>query len=447
MNDVNDQRVRRLLDDLAGEVRLDPGIRTPTLRRARHRRVVNATLAGALSATLLVTAVAIARTSISTNPAPRPGIPPTVVPPADRLPSIWREGNLREVRASQGRVDAGRDPWRTDPPTASHFAADVLGWDGDVAIVGGAPGVARTPADASSVRLEVGTGDAEPGHRIALRLGQLAGRREGGIWSVTEVRAAGILVRSPTPGERFGFGPERALLVRGKLSPPPPIVRIQVFDGAPVGRPLEQDMIEGAPFVDRIEERLQAAFTSPDGAVTLVVRSEGEDGTIVAATMFALAVPRQGEQPKPTEQPGTSAARPIEVESPAVGESVTSPVTVLGTADVFEATVSIEVRDELGHVVGSGFATATCGTGCRGDYEARVRFEVGREQPGTIVVYEANLSDEGHRRLFPVTVPVILSQPSPPTPTAPIVVHEPIDGARVSSPVTIAGIADVFEGP
>jgi hypothetical protein len=121
-------------------------------------------------------------------------------------------------------------------------------------------------------------------------------------------------------------------------------------------------------------------------------------------------------------------------------------VTVSGTADVFEATVSIEIRDELGHVVGRGFATATCGTGCRGDYEARLRFEVDHDQAGTIVVYQANPSDEGPRRQFPVTVPVTLS-PSPlPAPTAPIVVDEPMEDARVSSPVKVSGIANVFEG-
>jgi len=175
------------------------------------------------------------------------------------------------------------------------------------------------------------------------------------------------------------------------------------------------------------------------------VRSEAEDGTIVAATMFGLTVPRHGHDSEPTEQPSTPPAAPIEVESPVAGASITSPVVVSGTADVFEATVSIEVRDEMGRVVGSGFATAACGTGCRGDYETRVRFEVDHEQAGTIVAYQANPSDQGHRRLFPVTVPVTLF-PSSPSPTAAIVVDEPIENARVSSPALISGTADVFEG-
>ena len=46
---------------------------------------------------------------------------------------------------------------------------------------------------------------------------------------------------------------------------------------------------------------------------------------------------------------------PILVSGPAVGQRVTSPVTVSGTADVFEATVSVRIRDahrrpDRGHV-------------------------------------------------------------------------------------------------
>lgn len=441
MNDVNDEKVRRLLDDLAGDVRPDPGLRTPTLRRARRRRVVNATLAGVLATTFAVGALAIAGTILPTTPAPRPGTPP-VVSAADRLPSIWPEGNRPEVRAAQQRVDEGEDAWRTDPVlTADRFAREVLGWDGrDRALLVADDGA----TGASDALVEVGTGAADPGDRIALRLRQLAGRGEGGVWSVTEVRAAGIHLRSPVPGQRVGFGQQTALAVSGTLASPQPVVRIQIFDGPPVGRPLEESVTDVRP-VERLDELLPSAYSSSDGAVTLVVRSERDDGTIVAATMFALTVPRAGQQPDPTEQPTTPPAAPIEVESPVAGASVTSPVAVSGTADVFEATVSMEVRDELGRVVGSGFATATCGTGCRGDYQARVRFKVDHEQAGTIVVYEANPSDQGHRRLFPVTVPVRLLPSSPP-PTAAIVVDEPIENAQVSSPVLVSGTADVFEG-
>ena len=43
-----------------------------------------------------------------------------------------------------------------------------------------------------------------------------------------------------------------------------------------------------------------------------------------------------------------------------------------GTADVFEAVVSIEILDEAGRTVASTFTMATCGTGCRGSYTTEI---------------------------------------------------------------------------
>ncbi|HXF73653.1 MAG TPA: Gmad2 immunoglobulin-like domain-containing protein [Actinomycetota bacterium] len=96
----------------------------------------------------------------------------------------------------------------------------------------------------------------------------------------------------------------------------------------------------------------------------------------------------------------------ILVEEPAIGQEVTSPVTIAGTADVFEATVSIRILDARGDEIVRTFTTATCGTGCRGDFEERVRFEVGETQPGTIVVYESSAEDGSP--LHVVEIPVVL---------------------------------------
>ena len=84
---------------------------------------------------------------------------------------------------------------------------------------------------------------------------------------------------------------------------------------------------------------------------------------------------------------------PIVVESPVVGQKVSSPVTVSGTANVFEAVVSIKILDENGKVLASTFTNASCGTGCRGDYSASVKYTVGHEQPGTVEVYEVSAKD------------------------------------------------------
>ncbi len=85
----------------------------------------------------------------------------------------------------------------------------------------------------------------------------------------------------------------------------------------------------------------------------------------------------------------------IAVDKPAEGERVTSPVRVSGSANVFEANVTVKVLDENGHVVGKTFTTATCGTGCRGTYAVPVKFNVAHQQPGTIVVSDDDAAGTG----------------------------------------------------
>jgi spore germination protein GerM len=74
----------------------------------------------------------------------------------------------------------------------------------------------------------------------------------------------------------------------------------------------------------------------------------------------------------------------ITVETPPIDAEVASPVRVAGTANVFEANVTARVLDEAGNVLVEDFTTATCGTGCRGDFEIELPFEVSAEQAGTI---------------------------------------------------------------
>ena len=96
----------------------------------------------------------------------------------------------------------------------------------------------------------------------------------------------------------------------------------------------------------------------------------------------------------------------ILVQRPLIGTEVSSPVTISGTADVFEATVSIAVLDAEGTEIASGFTTASCGTGCRGTYSTTVAFTVDRIQAGTVRVYEA--SAEGGQPINVIDIPVIL---------------------------------------
>jgi len=96
----------------------------------------------------------------------------------------------------------------------------------------------------------------------------------------------------------------------------------------------------------------------------------------------------------------------ITVQSPVIGEQVTSPVTISGTADVFEAVVSARILDPAGNEIARTFTTASCGTGCRGDYSVTVSYPVPGTEPGTIEVFESSAKNglPVNVQLIPVTL-------------------------------------------
>jgi hypothetical protein len=102
----------------------------------------------------------------------------------------------------------------------------------------------------------------------------------------------------------------------------------------------------------------------------------------------------------------------IIVLTPAIGQHVTSPITISGTADVKEATVSVRLLDGAGKEIATKFTTATCGTGCRGDYSVNLSYTVPKKQPctdqlGRLQVYE--VSGEDGSRISVVDVPLTIA--------------------------------------
>ena len=97
----------------------------------------------------------------------------------------------------------------------------------------------------------------------------------------------------------------------------------------------------------------------------------------------------------------------ILVSEPAIGARVESPVHIEGIANVFEANVTVEILDAAGNVIAQDFTTASCGTGCFGDYALDLEFDVGEEQRGTIVVHDDDAAGTGtppHAVEIPVTL-------------------------------------------
>ena len=69
-------------------------------------------------------------------------------------------------------------------------------------------------------------------------------------------------------------------------------------------------------------------------------------------------------------EPDPFAVTPVTIDSPERGTEVeVGPLSTTGTANTFEATVVLRLVDAAGTVVEEGFATASCGTGCRGTWE------------------------------------------------------------------------------
>ncbi|HEY6627422.1 MAG TPA: Gmad2 immunoglobulin-like domain-containing protein [Acidimicrobiia bacterium] len=83
----------------------------------------------------------------------------------------------------------------------------------------------------------------------------------------------------------------------------------------------------------------------------------------------------------------------IFVDMPAWGEPVTSPIEVQGLSNVFEAVSQIMLTDDDGLPLFENAVMASCGTGCWGDWEASIPYEVDRHQVGALIVWEYSAKD------------------------------------------------------
>ncbi len=77
----------------------------------------------------------------------------------------------------------------------------------------------------------------------------------------------------------------------------------------------------------------------------------------------------------------------ILVESPTLGETVSSPVRITGTANVFEAVFGIDLVNWDGRILANEIVMATSGTGTRGTFDVTIPFILDRAGLGAIIVY------------------------------------------------------------
>ena len=96
----------------------------------------------------------------------------------------------------------------------------------------------------------------------------------------------------------------------------------------------------------------------------------------------------------------------ILLETPLPGDALTSPFSIKGTANTFEATFMVTLTDSSGKQLYEHFVTATSGTGTRGTFDDSITFAGANKGAGTLVVWEASAKDGSHINV--VSIPVTL---------------------------------------
>jgi spore germination protein GerM len=83
----------------------------------------------------------------------------------------------------------------------------------------------------------------------------------------------------------------------------------------------------------------------------------------------------------------------ILVESPTLGNTVSSPLRITGTANVFEAVFRINIVNWDGLIIADEVVMASSGTGTRGTFDVTIPFELDREGLGAIIVFSDSPKD------------------------------------------------------
>ncbi len=83
----------------------------------------------------------------------------------------------------------------------------------------------------------------------------------------------------------------------------------------------------------------------------------------------------------------------ILVESPTLGQTISSPLRIYGTANVFEAVFKIDIVDWDGLIIAETTVTASSGTGTRGAFDITIPFKVDKTGSGSIIVFSESPKD------------------------------------------------------
>ena len=127
------------------------------------------------------------------------------------------------------------------------------------------------------------------------------------------------------------------------------------------------------------------------------------------AVTTASSTPTVRPSPSPAPTPITSSKGGITVTAPLTNARVTSPVTITGSASVFEAALQWRIVDAAGGVIASGIATASAGAPARGTFSISASFTPpAADIIGGIEVFDRSPKDGSIDEL--VRVPVVIGR-------------------------------------
>lgn len=123
--------------------------------------------------------------------------------------------------------------------------------------------------------------------------------------------------------------------------------------------------------------------TSPDGAETDTGAADGATDESGEDTSVDETTDGEGDDDSPSADPaaveepcaeheGRDQDVFIDLVAPVDDQQVSGAVEIVGCANVFEATVQWRLLDGDGVTLDEGFTTATCGTGCVGEFRDEV---------------------------------------------------------------------------
>jgi len=96
----------------------------------------------------------------------------------------------------------------------------------------------------------------------------------------------------------------------------------------------------------------------------------------------------------------------ILIESPLFGNTISSPVRVTGTANVFEGVFYIDIVDYDGLILAEEKVTASSGTGTRGTFDVSIPFKLTKAGRGSLIAFSRSPKDGSQANV--VEIPVFL---------------------------------------